>query len=156
MTIRDWLDFALSFARKRSGCNKVAVGSVIIKDNRAIAVGANRAIPDYCKTSRGCLRMEKYGNDSKVHRDPSDCRAIHSEVDAICSAACNGASINGATICVTRYPCESCAKAIVASGIAQVYYGGTADISEQTRLIFDIAGINVYKVEDWLEDNTDR
>lgn len=156
MTIRDYLDLALSYAKGTSGCNKVAVGSVIVKEDRVIALGANKAIPPKCKTSLGCLRIEKYGDDSKSHRNPADCRAIHSEVDAICSAAYNGTSTKGSTILITRYPCESCARAIVDAGIIHVFYGGTADISEQTKTIFDDAGVNVYKITDWMEDNTDR
>ena len=83
MNERDYLDFAQLFAKKNSGCRKVAVGSVIVKDGQMISFGANRAIPNLCKTPRGCLRIEKYGEDSKSHRNPEDCRAIHSEIDAL-------------------------------------------------------------------------
>lgn len=156
MSTGDWLDLAYLYAQKTSGCNKVAVGSLIEKDNNIIAMGANQAIPNLCKSPRGCLRVEKYGEDSKIHRNPEDCRAIHSEIDAICAAAAEGHSVKGATIFVTRYPCESCAKAIVASGIKMVVYGGTTDITEQTDKIFEDAYVDVYKVEGWQEDNSDR
>lgn len=156
MMIKDWLDMAYLYAQKTSGCRKVAVGSLIEKDDTVIAIGSNRAIPDLCKSPRGCLRVEKYGEDSKAHRNPADCRAIHSEIDAICAAAMQGQSTKDATIFVTRYPCESCAKAVVSAGIKQVFYGGTANISEETQKIFDDAHVDVYKVEGWREDNTDR
>jgi len=156
MMIKDWLDMAYLYAQKTSGCRKVAVGSLIEKDDTVIAIGSNRAIPDLCKSPRGCLRVEKYGEDSKAHRNPADCRAIHSEIDAICAAAMQGQSTKDATIFVTRYPCESCAKAVVSAGIKHVFYGGTADISEETQKIFDDAHVNVYKVDGWREDNTDR
>lgn len=153
---KDHLDFAQFYANKMSGCNKVSVGSVIVKDNKPVIFGANRCIPNSCKTDRGCLRMEKYGEDSKNHRNPEDCRAIHSEIDAICSAACSGVSIDGATIYVTRYPCEGCAKAIISSGIKKVVYGGTALISQQTRDMFDEFGIECIRIPDWKEDLSDR
>ena len=156
MSLGDYLDVAYLYAQKTSGCLKVAVGSLIMRDNNIIALGANQAIPKLRKTPRGCLRIEKYGEDSKVHRNPADCRSLHSEIDAICAAAAEGHSVKGATIFVTRYPCESCAKAVVAAGIKQVYYGGTADISDETRKIFDDAHVSVVKVEGWREDNTDR
>ena len=157
MGIKDYLDIAYVYATKASGCCKVAVGSAIVsKDDKIIALGANQTHPNKCKTSRGCLRIEKYGNDSKAHRDPADCRAVHSEIDAICAAAVNGTSTKDATICVTRYPCENCARAIVAAGIKNVFYGGTAKISEDTQDIFSDADINVYYIEGWREDNTDR
>ena len=156
MTLNSWLDMAYAYAQKTSGCRKVAVGSLIEKDNTIIAMGANRAIPNLCKTQRGCLRVEKYGEDSKIHRNPEDCRAIHSEIDAICAAAMEGHSVKDAVIFVTRYPCESCAKAIAAAGIKQIFYGGTANISEETARILDNAHIECIWVEGWKEDNSDR
>lgn len=156
LMLKDCLDMAYIYAQKTSGCRKVAVGSLIEKDNVIIALGSNQAMPNLCKSPRGCLRMEKYGEDSKVHRNPADCRAIHSEIDAICAAAMQGQSTKGTTIFVTRYPCESCAKAIVAAGITQVFYGGTADISEETQRILDDGHVTIVKVNGWREDNTDR
>ena len=156
ITTKAALDTAFSYAGYMSGCNKVAVGSAIVKNDAIIGLGANKAIPNRCRTVDGCLRVQKYGNDSKAHRDPADCRAIHSEVDAICMAAKAGVSIDGADIYVTRYPCESCAKAIAVAGIKNVYYGGTARISKQTQEIFETYDINYFFVENWHEDNTDR
>lgn len=154
--IKNWLDMAYQYATISSGCRKVAVGSLIEKDSAVVALGANQAIPDLCKSPRGCLRVEKYGEDSKIHRNPADCRAIHSEVDAICTAAMQGHSTKGATLFVTRYPCESCAKAIVAAGITKVFYGGTANISDETQKILDAGHVDIVKVDGWREDNTDR
>ncbi len=156
MSSKDYLDLAFAYAGKASGCNKVAVGSVIVKDDRVIALGANKTHPDMCKGFPGCLRIEKYGNDSKSHRDPADCRAVHSEVDAICTAAYNGVSTKDASIYVTRYPCEGCARAIVAAGIKDVFYGGTSPVSYETGAILEDAGINLFFIDGWKEDNTDR
>lgn len=153
---KDCLDFAQLYANKVSGCRKVAVGSVIVKNGRIIALGANRGVPDLCKTQRGCLRVEKYGEDSKSHRNPEDCRAIHSEIDALCSAASAGISVDGASIFVTRYPCEGCAKAIISAGIKRVFYGGTARISQQTADMFDEYEVECTYIPDWKEDMSDR
>ena len=150
------LDLAYSYADMMSGCRKVKVGSALVKDGVVIGLGANKTIPDLCGSPMGCLRVAKYGNDSKAHRDPADCRAIHSEMDAICMAAKVGCSTEGASIYVTRYPCESCARAIVAAGIKKVYYGGTAQISRETRDMFDTYGIDCFFIDNWKEDNTDK
>lgn len=155
MTNKGYLDMAYLYATHNSGCLKVAVGSAIVKGERILSFGVNRAVPNLCKY-RGCLRMEKYGDDSKNHRNPEDCRAIHSEIDAICSAASDGISVKGASIFVTRYPCEGCAKAIVAAGIRFVYYGGTALISSQTAKIFEQYDVECIHVPDWKEDLSDR
>lgn len=153
---KDYLDTAQVYANTLSGCRKVAVGSAIVNQERVIVLGANRAVPDLCKTSRGCLRVEKYGEDSKNHRNPEDCRAIHSEIDAICKAASSGVSVKGSSIFVTRYPCEGCAKAIIAAGIKRVYYGGTARISSQTSAMFESSGVDCIYIPDWKEDTSDR
>lgn len=152
MKSEDYLDMAHLYAIKMSGCRKVAVGSVIVKDDRMIAFGANRAVPNLCET-RGCYRVEKYGNDSKSHRNPEDCRAIHSE---ICALSTLRESAAGATIFVTRYPCEGCAKAIVAAGIKEVVYGGTTQISRMTQDMFDEFDIRCIWLPDWKEDLSDR
>lgn len=149
-----YLTMAGRYAKDRTGCTKVAVGSCIVKDGVIISLGANRAIPDLCRTPRGCLRVEKYGENSKLHRNPEDCRAIHSEVDAIGNAAKAGVSTQGATIYVTRYPCEACARLIIAAGIKRVVYGRNQLISEQTRQMFESAHVDCYNYGDYHEDDT--
>lgn len=142
---RQWLDIANIYAGIMSGCTKVTVGSLIVKDRRVMGIGANRSFPDLCKY-RGCLRVEKYGNNDKTHRSPADCRALHSEVDAICNSE---GDLHGATIYVTRYPCESCARAIVSAGIKTVYYGRQQEVSEETKQILEDGGVSTVWVKEW-------
>lgn len=134
------LKLASTYAKLQSGCLKVQVGCVIARDNKILALGANRTIPNLCKTSRGCLRVEKYGENTKDHRNPEDCRAIHSEIDAICNSQGN---LYGATMYVTRYPCEACARAIVAAGISRVVYGREQPISPETARIFEHYNVDI-------------
>lgn len=149
-----YLSLAGHYAKWNTGCTKVSVGSCIVKDGVVLSLGANRAIPDLCKTHRGCLRVELYGDNSKLHRNPEDCRAIHSEVDAISNAARNGISTEGATIYVTRYPCEACARTIISAGIKKVVFGRNQPISEATRQMFESAGVDYYNCKDYMEDDT--
>lgn len=148
----DYLDIAQLYASKLSGCKKVQVGCAIVKEGQIISLGANRGVPDLCQYC-GCFRVTKYGDDSKSHRNPEDCRAIHSEIDALSQLR---ESARGASIYVTRYPCEGCAKAIIAAGIGTVYYGGSAAISEQTRDMFGRENVNCFHIRGWKEDNSDR
>lgn len=146
----DWslcLDIADLYAKAMTGCKKVHVGSIIMSDDHRtiLGIGANRAFPELCKC-RECLRVEKYGDNDKTHRGPADCRALHSEVDAICNSI---SSVKGATIFVTRYPCEACARAIVAAGIREVVYGRQQKITEETQRIFDDAGVSVVWFKEW-------
>lgn len=150
-----YLTMAGEYAKEKSGCTKVSVGSCIVKNDTVISMGANRTLPGSCKT-QGCLRVSKYGNNSKLHRNPEDCRAIHSETDAICRACKNGVDLRGATIYVTRYPCEACARQIVSSGIKRVVYGREQDISELTKEIFEQNKIDVQKFSDYSEEDTEQ
>ena len=155
-TIKRFLDQTQKYADENSGCCKVAVGSCIkLKDKKLSVYGANITLPVSCRKN-GCRRIELYGEDSKNHRLPSDCRSLHSEVTAIAEAARFGLSLRGATIFVTRYPCEACARAIVQSGISTVYYGRQQVIPEEAQKIFDAGGVKVIHVNDWTYDDTER
>ncbi len=146
MSSDSYLNMAQTYAESRSGCRKVAVGSCITdKHGRILSFGANAAIPNLCK-SQGCLRIEKYGDNDKTHRGPADCRAIHSEVDAIAHLE---RSARGGRIYVTRYPCEACARAIVAAGIMEVYYGRKQRISDETEQIFAYNGVRSVHIVSW-------
>lgn len=141
---------ASMYAKFASGCTKVRVGSIIVKDGIIVSMGANRPIPNLCK-AQGCLRVQKYGDNSKAHRNPDDCRAIHSEIDAIAHAKVD---LSGTTIFVTRYPCESCARAIVSAGITTVVYGRTQEISDMTRQIFEYHDVKVIHCKDFIEEDS--
>ena len=157
-TCENLLNMAQNYANIFSGCTKVAVGCVIVEDTLApnlFIFGANTSFPDNCKIS-GCLRVEKYGDNSKSHRNPDDCRAIHSEINAISSAAREGVNLKDKTIIVTRYPCEACARAIAHSGIKQVVYGRKQKISELTKQIFKFAGVAVIHIPEWDYEDTEN
>lgn len=144
------LDSAQEYADKNSTCAKVKVGSCIIPVEGMFenAVhGCNHGISN-CKEF-GCRRKKLYGNASKEHRLPSDCDALHSEIDAICKAAKKGVNLQGATIFVTRYPCEACARAIGESGIKKIFYGRKESISEYTQHILNAYMVDCVKVENW-------
>jgi dCMP deaminase len=145
-----YLDIANRYAQTMSGCRKVAVGCVIVKDGNIISLGANKTIPALCKV-RQCLRVEKYGEASKDHRLPSDCRAIHSEVDALVRLH---ESAKGSSVYITRYPCEACARALATAKVADVYFGREQPISEETERILYEGRVNVHWVSDWTEEDT--
>lgn len=144
-----YLDLADEFARIHTGCMKVHVGCIIIKpDGRIAGVGANTSNP--CCTDKGvCHRIELYGENSKEHRLPSDCNAVHSEINAIIDA---GKDCYGSTAYITRYPCEACARALVQAGIKKIVYGRTQKISQLTEEI--LKGVEVVWKKDWDAEDT--
>lgn len=146
------LDNAQIYADSHSTCAKVRVGSLILTPNEEIVTGANHGVCNCVKN--GCRRISLYGENSKEHRLPSDCDSIHSEIDAISKAAKSGIKLMDATIFVTRYPCENCARAVAESGISTVVYGRKEDISKYTQQILDDAGVKCFKLKEWnREDN---
>lgn len=146
------LDEANKYAKSNSTCAKVQVGSLIIPRGRIEHIyGCNHGVMNCVKN--GCRRVRLYGENSKTHRLPSDCDALHSEIDAICNAAKKGIDLEGATIFVTRYPCEACARAVCEAGIKTVIYGRNESISDYTHLIFETYGVTVKKIDDWTEED---
>ena len=153
MSDMKYLKLAGEYAKRYSGCTKVAVGSCIVSHGKVVSLGANRVTGDWCRTI-GCLRIAKYGDNAKTHRNPDDCLAIHSEIDAISRAAKVGVSLVGATIYVTRYPCEACARAIVAAGIQHVVFGRNQPMSELTKSILSEGGVTWRNEDRYMEDDT--
>jgi dCMP deaminase len=144
-----YLRMASNYAHIASGCTKVKVGSVISSPmGLVVSFGANRTFPNTCK-ALGCNRVRLYGDNSKDHRLPSDCNAIHSEIDAIAKMG----EVDNAIIFITRYPCEACARAIVAAGIKTVVYGREQEISDITKEIFSENAVNVIWEKNWKEED---
>jgi dCMP deaminase len=83
---------------------------VLVRDRFVLATGYNGSLPGapHCYDV-GCMVV----NNHCV-------RTNHAEINAICQATRHGVSLNGATAYVTNMPCTSCAKALVAAGMARV------------------------------------
>lgn len=120
------LNRAKDWAGTESGCDKVKVGAVLVDIHQRIVYGANRVIPNGCGGVEAC------------QVDGHCVSTIHAEIDAIVGSK---RDLYGATIYVTRYPCEACARAIVTAGIKTVVYGRENQISKETQGIFTSAGI---------------
>ena len=107
----DWDEYFMSIAilaSCRSPCQRLHVGSVIIKNNRLISMGYNGYIPGAPHISR--------------IQDNHEQSIIHSEINAITDCAKRGVSLEGAKIYITHYPCPNCFKSIAACGIKEVFY----------------------------------
>ena len=107
----EWDEYFMSIALLascRSPCQRLNVGSVIVKNNRLISMGYNGYIPGAPHISRV--------------QDNHEQSIIHSEVNALSDCAKRGTSLEGAKIYVTHYPCINCFKSIAACGIKEVIY----------------------------------
>lgn len=160
-SVREWLDTLNNASMANTTCCKTYVGAAIGVESLdggtfiPDAIGVNHNDDYNCK-EQGCYRRIRFGSDSKEFR--AFCKAKHAEIDAIehlhrCTHYSGPGWANIAI--VTRYPCEACARALVAEGIQTVYYGRRFEISEETKRIFSEAGVSVYWIKDWEGDPND-
>lgn len=104
---------------KRSTCIKRKVGAVLVKNSHIISTGYNGA-PSGLKhcTEETCVRK-----NLKSGEKPELCRGVHAEINCIIQAALHGTSIQGeTTLYCTTFPCMSCLKLIINSGVDQLVY----------------------------------
>lgn len=70
-------------------------------------------------------------------------RTIHAEQNAICQAAKQGISIEGATIYTRMTPCRTCAMLLINSGIKRVMCERRYHAGEESEKMFEEAGIHI-------------
>lgn len=108
----DWDEYFMSIALLascRSPCERLHVGSVIVKTNRIVSMGYNGFIAGAPHTSH--------------IRDHHEQAIIHSEINALGNSnRLGGTSLEGASIYITHYPCINCFKSIASNGIKEIIY----------------------------------
>ena len=93
---------------KRSPCERLKVGCLLVKDNRIISQGYNGFLP-------GCEHTSIIQNDHEQ-------ATVHAEQNAICDCAKRGVSCENAIAYVTHYPCLICTRLLLACGINEIKY----------------------------------
>ena len=130
----------------RSTCIRRRVGSVIVKNNVILATGYNGAPSGLPNCIDHCNRCYRSAHNIPSGEKLDMCYAVHSEQNAIMSALRTGQDLQGSKIYVTTFPCSTCAKLIIQSGIKEVYYiNGYFDVF--TREMLREAGIAVTPIE---------
>ncbi len=137
-----WDDFFMQVALSASMRSKdpnTQVGACIAGlDHRILSVGYNG-------TPRG-LNDDEFPWDSS--NDPlldKHSYVIHAEVNAILNYRGSLQDMQGATVYVTLFPCNECAKLLVQSGIGEVVYlsdkycGTTSNLIAKS--VFDKSGV---------------
>ena len=115
-----WDDYFMSVAflsAQRSKDPNKQVGAVIVGPERVICGVGYNGFP------RGCADDHlPWAKKSKTN-DPTETKyayVCHAEMNAIMNK--NAQSLRGATLYVTMYPCNECAKLVIQSGITEVVY----------------------------------
>jgi len=106
-----WDNYFISIsvlAAKRSSCQRLHVGCVIVKNNRILATGYNGFLKGAPHVSRVVNGHEQF--------------TVHAEQNAICDAASRGVSLEDSTAYVTHQPCLNCLKLLIAAGISEIKF----------------------------------
>lgn len=93
---------------KRSPCERLNVGCLLVKDNRIVSQGYNGFLP-------GCEHQS-------IIRDGHEQATVHAEQNALCDCAKRGVSCTSSTAYITHYPCIICTRLLLASGITEIKY----------------------------------
>jgi dCMP deaminase len=93
---------------KRSPCERLQVGCLLVKANRIVSQGYNGFLP-------GCEHMS-------ILRDGHEQATVHAEQNAIADCAKRGVSCQECTAYITHYPCIICCRLLLAAGIKEIKY----------------------------------
>lgn len=125
-TYLSWDDYFMSVAflsAQRSKDPNKQVGAVIVGPGKIICGVGYNGFP------RGCGDTELPWAKKSREDDPMDTKyayVCHAEMNAIMNK--NAQSLDGASLYVTMYPCNECAKLVIQSGIKEVVFFEGKDI----------------------------
>ena len=101
-------------AARRSKDPSTQVGACIVsQENIIISTGYN-GMPQGCSDDE--FPWERTGEEIRTKYP----YVVHAELNAILNA--NGRDLRGSKLYVALFPCNECAKAIIQSGVKEVYY----------------------------------
>lgn len=121
----NWNEYFMTMAylvSKRSSCDRLNVGCILVKDNRIVSSGYNGHLP---KTQH-----------RSVVRNNHEQLTIHAEMNSIMDCAKRTVSTNETIAYITHFPCLTCFKGLVTSGIKKIYY---SEDYKNDDLVYELA-----------------
>jgi len=119
-------------AAKRSSCNRLRVGCILVKENRIISQGYNGFLPGFPHES--------------IIKDGHEVATIHAEQNTIIDCARRGVSCYNSEAYITHYPCLICTKLLLASGIKKIYYINDYNNDQIVDEFLEKGGIEIKKI----------
>jgi dCMP deaminase len=135
MSRPEWVEYfkeIVEVTAKRSPCERMKVGCILVHDNRIISQGYNGYLP-------GCPHKS-------IVRDNHEQATIHAEQNAICDCAKRGVTSNNCTAYITHYPCIICTRLLLASGINEIYYINDYNNDELVKYFADLKNVELKKI----------
>lgn len=117
---------------RRSPCERLQVGCLLVKDNRIISQGYNGFLP-------GCPHKS-------IVRNNHEQATLHAEQNALMDCAKRGASCKDATAYITHYPCIICCRLLLAADIGEIKYIADYKNDELVKVFTDQCNICVTKI----------
>ena len=138
-------------AAKRSKDPSTQVGACIVsQDNIIISTGYN-GMPKGCSDDE--FPWDRSGENDAQTKYPY---VVHAELNAILNA--NSRDLRGSRIYVALFPCNECAKAIIQSGIKEVYYLSDKYADTMMNLVskrmLDAAGVRYCRLQTEIDSLT--
>jgi dCMP deaminase len=115
-----------------SHCNRMKVGSLIVKDKSIISDGYNGS-------------PTGFSNDCEDEENTTLSYVLHAEANAITKLAKSTQSSDGSTLYVTVSPCFECSKLIIQSGIKRLVFRDLYRKVESLEFLFK-AGIEIVRI----------
>ena len=116
---------------KRSSCERLHVGCILVKNNRIVSQGYNGFLP-------GCPH-------ESIIRNNHEQATVHAEQNALADCAKRGVSCNNCTAYVTHYPCIICTRMLLASGIKTIKYINNYKNDELVEKFCQQCNVNIVK-----------
>lgn len=117
---------------KRSPCERLQVGCLLVKDNRIVSQGYNGFLP-------GCQHQS-------IVRDGHEQATVHAEQNAIADCAKRGVSCEGCTAYITHYPCIICCRFLLVAGIKKIKYINNYRNDELVIHFTDMMGVSLQSI----------
>lgn len=132
----NWNEYFMTVAyliSKRSSCDRLHVGCVIVDNLRIISTGYNGHIKGAPHTSKIINGHEQM--------------TIHAEANAITDSASRGVKIGNTAAYITHYPCINCAKNLISSGVKEIYYSEDYKNDPLCKELYELANVKVTKLD---------
>lgn len=132
----------LEIVSLRGTCDRGYNASIIVKDKRILATG-------YVGSPMGTPHCDEVGHEMHTVTQEDGTisrhciRTAHCELNAIANAARVGIAIDGATIYCKFFPCYTCAKTVINSGIKRVVTLKDYHAAKQAKDVFKKAGVKI-------------
>lgn len=123
-------------AAKRSKDPRTQVGACIADAHKRIIATGYNGMPN-CEHNDECF---PWTHDAEHHTDTKYPYVVHAEVNALVNAVVN---VRGATMYVTKFPCNECAKLICQMGIKCVVFKGDIDLRPDNNY-YHIASVRMF------------